>query len=308
MADGLVKEVSTIFNECIEILKAKNKDYSGEADSFGNFRMCEMLGICRTECGILVRITDKLARTANLLDKEPAVRDERIDDTLKDLINYSAILLAYLRSRRSNSIIDSYREGIVTDEVKKLLDTADNVEDDLDTSNTVLEDTQKPKLRGRPPKYLPVKKTKEQQNQEQRHRIRKNDNINWIQHGSFQYAVHDGRLLMSFLNKEGKRTWSRNFDYEKIKQLYEQLPEESYAEDVARVAKELGLNIDSKITTRLMKIFANYVDFDAELVKEPGKTKPKSKLIKHNFSLADENRKQLEIEKSTIGTPYAVGD
>lgn len=44
---------------------------------------------------------DKLQRIANLLEREAQVKDESVDDTLKDLANYSLILLAYLVSKRA---------------------------------------------------------------------------------------------------------------------------------------------------------------------------------------------------------------
>jgi len=98
----LVEEIDSIFKSCIQILEAKNSDYAGDRSPFFNFEMCEKLGVCRTEQGIIVRMTDKLARAINLLgdDREAAVRNETIEDTLKDLINYTAILLVYLRWRR----------------------------------------------------------------------------------------------------------------------------------------------------------------------------------------------------------------
>ena len=45
-------------------------------------------------------IQDKqYAEAYNLIDKNPAVADEKIEDTLIDLINYSAILLIYIKQK-----------------------------------------------------------------------------------------------------------------------------------------------------------------------------------------------------------------
>ena len=98
---SLVEEIDSIFESCMKIIEAKNSDYAGDRSPFFNFEMCEKSGVCKTEHGIIVRMTDKLARVINLLEdgREAAVRDETIEDTLKDLINYTAILLAYLRQR-----------------------------------------------------------------------------------------------------------------------------------------------------------------------------------------------------------------
>jgi hypothetical protein len=95
--------MARIYQECLELSSRKNKDYSGEENPFRNFMLSEHLGICRTEEGIMVRILDKVTRIANLLKNEAAVKDESIEDTLKDLINYSAILLSYIRMYKRNS-------------------------------------------------------------------------------------------------------------------------------------------------------------------------------------------------------------
>ena len=93
-----IESLEGIFKESVEIAKAKNKDYSVDADPFKNFRFAPFVGVS-VERGILVRLCDKLSRVSNLLDKEAHVKDEGIEDTLKDLINYSAILLTFLKNK-----------------------------------------------------------------------------------------------------------------------------------------------------------------------------------------------------------------
>lgn len=49
----------------------------------------------------MVRISDKISRLATLLDvREAQVKDESVADTIRDAINYLAILLAYLDTRK----------------------------------------------------------------------------------------------------------------------------------------------------------------------------------------------------------------
>jgi len=88
--DAIVKKAKSLCNN-------KNIDYAQQEDPFSNFEMVESLKICDVPTGILVRISDKLARIANLLRRngKMAVKDERLEDTLLDLINYSIILLSY---------------------------------------------------------------------------------------------------------------------------------------------------------------------------------------------------------------------
>ena len=94
----LVRSSREIFRECLEIMKKKNHDYSPTEDPFGNFRMYEHFGICSIEEGILTRMIDKISRIITILNKnENIAYNETVEDTLIDLINYSAILLSYIR-------------------------------------------------------------------------------------------------------------------------------------------------------------------------------------------------------------------
>lgn len=96
-----LSSLQRLHDEAMEISIRKNNDYAGEGDPFKNFTMCEKIGICSTEKGILVRMTDKLQRIANLLDKEAQVKDESINDTLSDLANYALILRVYIESKKN---------------------------------------------------------------------------------------------------------------------------------------------------------------------------------------------------------------
>jgi hypothetical protein len=81
------------------ICKSKGQDYSGETDPFANFKAVELLGIS-VEHGFLTRIMDKVMRISNLTDgREPAVLDEKIEDTLTDLANYAILMAGYIRSK-----------------------------------------------------------------------------------------------------------------------------------------------------------------------------------------------------------------
>jgi hypothetical protein len=86
----------------MEITKRKNNDYTGAGnDPFANFTRVESLGICPTELGFLVRMTDKMSRISSFAQTGTLlVKDESVEDTLLDLANYSALLAAYLSSKK----------------------------------------------------------------------------------------------------------------------------------------------------------------------------------------------------------------
>lgn len=97
--EDFINRLTELYNENIEISKKKNNDYSGpNRNPFANFRIAETYGI-PAEKAILVRMSDKMARIATALDRELLVDDETVSDTLKDLANYSMILLMYLENK-----------------------------------------------------------------------------------------------------------------------------------------------------------------------------------------------------------------
>jgi len=86
------------------IIVKKNSDYATGEDPFKNFKMASLIGIT-PERAILVRVSDKLARISNLMNpgKKAQVSDEAIEDTVLDMINYLAILRAFLQDEKDKS-------------------------------------------------------------------------------------------------------------------------------------------------------------------------------------------------------------
>ena len=96
--------IMNTFKYAYMTLEKKSLDYSGEEDPFKNFRLCESAGIVSAEEGILVRMFDKMGRVSNLIKQlqTPKV-NESIEDTLMDLINYAAILIAYREAKNGST-------------------------------------------------------------------------------------------------------------------------------------------------------------------------------------------------------------
>lgn len=102
--DRYLQRFFEITGEMNELTSKKNADYSGDINAFQNFLLADVLGITTVERGILVRMTDKLQRIANLVDKDPQVKSEAIADTLTDLAVYSIILRIYLEEKAKETI------------------------------------------------------------------------------------------------------------------------------------------------------------------------------------------------------------
>ncbi len=93
------KEVTEYLTKLTE---SKNSDYAGAGNAFQNFNLIEIItsGRISTTAGILVRITDKVQRVANLLAKPPSVVGEAIEDSLLDLAVYSIIEFIWLTANK----------------------------------------------------------------------------------------------------------------------------------------------------------------------------------------------------------------
>lgn len=90
-----------ICRQARDLMDAKSADYAGSADPYLNFRLIETLGLGTMEQGIIVRMGDKLSRLATYTKSgEFQVCDEKLEDTVVDMINYSIILLAAHRERK----------------------------------------------------------------------------------------------------------------------------------------------------------------------------------------------------------------
>lgn len=95
--DQFLRSIHKTFEEVETIVAKKNADYANSSDPFKNFRSSEHVGVPVSRA-ILVRMMDKLARIANLIDKDPSVITESRKDTIIDIIGYAAILNAWLES------------------------------------------------------------------------------------------------------------------------------------------------------------------------------------------------------------------
>ena len=86
--------VERVFEECIELYKRKNHDYSNKGESAFD-KAYKKMGAK----SLWLRLNDKFTRFESLLfsDDAPQVSDEKIEDTLLDLINYAAMGLAKLK-------------------------------------------------------------------------------------------------------------------------------------------------------------------------------------------------------------------
>lgn len=89
-SDSFESAVAHTFQECLDLLMSKHKDY-------GPKNISEAPGGALN--GLRVRMHDKLARINNLYDSASNPEHESLEDSFKDMANYAIIGLLVLRGK-----------------------------------------------------------------------------------------------------------------------------------------------------------------------------------------------------------------
>ena len=101
--EELLKHHEVLCKQARDLMDKKNRDYAGNdgKEPFANFTRVESMGICSTEQGFMVRLTDKMSRLSSILQSgKTNVTNETFDDTLVDVINYIVLLSAYRQEKQ----------------------------------------------------------------------------------------------------------------------------------------------------------------------------------------------------------------
>lgn len=109
--EKLVKIHDRFCNEARAIISKKGADYNRskqlEGDTLFNMKVSKLLGITDTTTqGVLTRLGDKFMRLISLTkdpNAEAAVKDEKVEDTIKDAINYLVYLYVLWSEEREEN-------------------------------------------------------------------------------------------------------------------------------------------------------------------------------------------------------------
>jgi hypothetical protein len=100
------KEFTNVLEELTELHNLKNQDYATTENPYKNLEGVERLGIPAWR-GVVIRMMDKFSRLEEFCVKEElAVKDETIEDTLKDLAIYSVLAMILYRKRMEGANSD----------------------------------------------------------------------------------------------------------------------------------------------------------------------------------------------------------
>jgi hypothetical protein len=100
----LLKHHNDLCQSARDLMAVKNHDYAGSKGDtpWMNFQRSEEMGICSTEQAFLVRITDKISRLVTFTNNGVLlVKDEGVEDSIIDLINYLVLFSAFLNNKKS---------------------------------------------------------------------------------------------------------------------------------------------------------------------------------------------------------------
>ena len=108
-----------ILDNMQKVYEAKDNDYSSTGLPMGNLRKCEDAGIDAWR-GCLVRMGDKISRLENFLKQQEYKVDEKAEDTIIDLANYSILMSCLLKEILGDCNLNKYHISITESATKDL--------------------------------------------------------------------------------------------------------------------------------------------------------------------------------------------
>ncbi len=103
--EQLIDHHKKLCEDARQLMQVKNHDYAGsDGDSpWMNFQRSEIMGICKTQQAFMVRIMDKISRLITFTNNgELLVKEEGVEDSIIDIINYMVLFSAFLKDKREN--------------------------------------------------------------------------------------------------------------------------------------------------------------------------------------------------------------
>ena len=140
LVDDVIVDINDIHNQQLVLIAKKNKDYGNAL-----YEGCSDIGDIYAYC----RIFDKAKRFISIIKNgfNPEIKDDTLEDTIRDLANYCNMYLAWKNRYKQENIkfkyIESNKDNTVYIELYQLLRTNKIHLLDEDTSEDVTEEIQK---------------------------------------------------------------------------------------------------------------------------------------------------------------------
>ena len=102
--DSLLIMAEETFIECINVMRAKNQDYTAGGGPFENFTTCQSVTGVDPVLGIMDRCLDKFLRIKTFAQKgELKVKAESVEDAIQDVINYMVLMKGVIRDEQDRA-------------------------------------------------------------------------------------------------------------------------------------------------------------------------------------------------------------
>lgn len=97
-----VQDTQALFDRCIELMRNKSNDYAEGGDAFLNFKNAAQIAGISPEQTLLTLLGMKISRLTQLVSKGKKAKNESVEDTLLDLINYVVLLRGMIKEQENN--------------------------------------------------------------------------------------------------------------------------------------------------------------------------------------------------------------
>lgn len=140
LVDDVIVDINDIHNQQLALMAKKNKDYGNTL-----YEACNAIGDIYAYC----RIFDKAKRFISLIKSgfNPEIKDDTLEDTIRDLANYCNMYLAWKNRYKQENVkvkhVESNKDNTVYIELYQLLRTNKIHLLDEDTGEDVTEEIQK---------------------------------------------------------------------------------------------------------------------------------------------------------------------
>ena len=90
-------------DRCLATLERKSHDYANDGDVLKNFKESSKIASITPVQSILVLVGTKISRLTELVTTEKISKNESVEDTILDLINYLLLLKAMIEEQREKT-------------------------------------------------------------------------------------------------------------------------------------------------------------------------------------------------------------
>ncbi len=98
---SFVQDTQVLFDRCIDLMRSKSNDYAEGGDAFLNFKTAAQIAGISPEQTLLTLLGMKMSRLTQLISKGKKAKNESVEDTMLDIINYVVLLRGMMHEQEN---------------------------------------------------------------------------------------------------------------------------------------------------------------------------------------------------------------